>query len=88
MADMTTAGTAGTRYTDAGDWAGLVPVAQKNPSGVGGIQVDGYFPDSSPTNGTHGHNHDSQFVIRLPEKRNGQLVVTGAPGVRKQYAPD
>src|SRR4029450_169653 len=32
--------------------------------------------------------HDSQFVVRLPENWNGQLVITGAPGVRKQYAPD
>ena len=27
-------------------------------------------------------------MIRLPEHWNGQLVITGAPGVRKQYAPD
>ena len=27
-------------------------------------------------------------MIRLPERWNGQLVVTGAPGVRKQYAND
>ena len=27
-------------------------------------------------------------MIRLPENWNGQLVITGAPGVRKQYAPD
>ena len=31
---------------------------------------------------------DSQFVIRLPEKWNGGLVVSGAPGVRTQYAND
>jgi len=36
----------------------------------------------------HGWNHDSQFVLRLPEKWNGGLVVTGAPGVRRQYAND
>ena len=53
-----------------------------------GLQIDGYFPDTSTTNTTHGWNHDAQFVIRLPDKWNGKLVITGAPGVRKQYAPD
>ncbi|MGP3927405.1 alpha/beta hydrolase family protein [Streptomyces sp. 8N616] len=37
---------------------------------------------------THGWNHDAQFVIRLPERWNGGLVVTGAPGTRKQYSLD
>ena len=59
-----------------------------NPPAGAGIQIDGYFPDDSTTNTTNGWNHDSQFVIRLPENWNGQLVITGAPGVRKQYAPD
>lgn len=27
-------------------------------------------------------------MIRLPDKRNGGLVVSGAPGVRAQYAND
>ena len=46
------------------------------------------LPRHSTTNGTHGWNHDSQFVIRLPDDWNGKLVITGAPGVRKQYASD
>ncbi len=86
--DMTTAGTRTTNYTDASDWASLTPTGQKNPSGVPGLQVDGYFPDTSTTNTTHGWSHDAQFVIRLPDEWNGKLVITGAPGVRKQYAPD
>ena len=53
-----------------------------------GLQVDGYFPDTSTFNTTHGWNHDSQFVLRIPDDWNGSLVVTGAPGVRKQYACD
>ncbi len=52
------------------------------------MQIDGYFPDDSTTNPTHAWNHDAQFVIRLPDRWNGQLVITGAPGVRKQYAND
>ncbi|WP_262403261.1 tannase/feruloyl esterase family alpha/beta hydrolase [Actinomadura sp. CNU-125] len=33
-------------------------------------------------------NHDAQFVIRLPERWNGGLVVAGSPGNRRQYAND
>jgi hypothetical protein len=86
--DMTTTGTAASDYTDASDWASLSPVGQPKPSGVPGLQVDGYMPDDSTANTTHGWLHDSQFVIRLPDKWNGKLIVTGAPGVRKQYAVD
>jgi hypothetical protein len=86
--DMTTTATAATDYTDASDWASLSPQGQPRPSGVGGLQVDGYFPDTSTANATHGWFHDSQFVIRLPDHWNGKLIVTGAPGVRKQYAVD
>jgi hypothetical protein len=74
--------------SDPSDWAGLDSVKTVNPPAGAGIQIDGYFPDDSTTNTENGWNHDSQFVIRLPEHWNGQLVVTGAPGVRKQYAPD
>ncbi len=86
--DLTTAGTTVTGHTDANDWAGLHAAGTRNPSGVPGIQVDGYFPDTSTTNTLHGWNHDSQFVIRLPDRWNGGLVVAGAPGVRKQYSSD
>ena len=53
-----------------------------------GVQVDGCFPDASTTNPLHGWKPHAQFVIRLPENRNGRLVVAGAPGVRKQYSGD
>ena len=86
--DLTTAGTQTNGHTDRSDWEGLNASGTKNPTGVPGLQIDGYFPDSSTTNGTHGWNHDSQFVIRLPDDWNGKLVITGAPGVRKQYASD
>ncbi|MEU4218755.1 tannase/feruloyl esterase family alpha/beta hydrolase [Actinoplanes sp. NPDC026623] len=84
LSDLTTAG----GHTDPADWAGLTPAGARNPAGVPGIQIDGYFPDTSTTNATHGWNHDSQFVLRLPERWNGGLVVSGSPGVREQYAND
>ena len=86
--DLTTAGTVASGHTVPADWAGLNAPGTRNPSGVPGIQIDGYFPDTSTTNTNHGWNHDSQFVIRLPEHWNGGLVITGAPGVRRQYAND
>ncbi|MFD3677850.1 tannase/feruloyl esterase family alpha/beta hydrolase [Streptomyces sp. NPDC058613] len=88
LTDLTTAGTVGSGHTDPADWAGLVAPGTVNPSGVKGLQLDGYFPDTSTTNTNHGWNHDSQFVIRLPERWNGGLVVAGPPGVREQYAND
>ncbi|MGV9290193.1 tannase/feruloyl esterase family alpha/beta hydrolase [Streptomyces sp. NPDC003719] len=88
LADLTTTGLAGTVYTDMADQAGLTAAGTRRPSGVPGIQIDGYFPDSSRFNTTHGWQHDAQFVIRLPDHWNGGLVVTGAPGTRKQYATD
>jgi hypothetical protein len=86
--DLTTAGTSATGHTDQSDWEGLSAQATKNPSGVPGLQVDGYFPDTSTFNTENGWSHDSQFVIRFPNKWNGKLVVTGAPGIRKQYSSD
>ncbi|MFE7270898.1 tannase/feruloyl esterase family alpha/beta hydrolase [Streptomyces sp. NPDC057623] len=88
LADLTTAGLAGTPYTDMADQAGLTARGTRTPTGVPGIQIDGYFPDSSRFNATHGWRHDAQFVIRLPDRWNGKLVVTGAPGTRRQYATD
>ena len=75
-------------HTDFNDFANLHAEGTVNPTGVPGVQVDGYFADTSTTNPLHGWNHDSQFVIRLPERWNGRLVVAGAPGVRRQYSSD
>ena len=86
--DLTTAGTQTNGHTDRSDWEGLHATGTRNPTGVPGLQIDGYFPDTSTSNGTHGWNHDSQFVVRMPNDWNGKLVITGAPGVRKQYASD
>lgn len=88
LGDLTTAGTSASGHTNRNDWSGLHASGTKNPSGVPGVQVDGYFPDRSTTNTNNGWNHDSQFVLRLPDRWNGKLVVTGAPGVRAQYAND
>ncbi|MFV2121106.1 tannase/feruloyl esterase family alpha/beta hydrolase, partial [Streptomyces sp. Act-28] len=86
--ELTTAGTVASGHTDAADWAGLTPKGLAVPRGVPGIQIDGYFPDSSTTNTNHGWNHDAQFVVRLPDRWNGGLVVAGTPGNREQYAND
>jgi hypothetical protein len=86
--DLTTAGTVTSGHTNIDDWNGLHASGTENPSGVPGIQVDGYFPDTSTTNTNNGWSHDAQFVVRLPDHWNGKLVVSGAPGVRKQYAND
>ncbi|MDI3403756.1 tannase/feruloyl esterase family alpha/beta hydrolase [Streptomyces cavernicola] len=86
--ELTTAGTMASGHTDPADWAGLTPEALPVPRGVPGIQIDGYFPDSSRSNTNHSWNHDSQFVLRLPDRWNGGLVVTGTPGNREQYAND
>ncbi|WP_346277369.1 tannase/feruloyl esterase family alpha/beta hydrolase [Pseudonocardia sp.] len=88
LSDLTTAGTIKTGHTDPSDFAGLSVPGTVNPSGVPGIQLDGYFPDTSAFNTAHGWNHDAQFVIRLPRHWNGGLVVAGPPGVRRQYASD
>jgi hypothetical protein len=91
LPDITTAGllkAAPGRYTDQTDWSSLSAPGTTNPTRVRGLQVDGYFPDSSAFNTTHGWNHDSQFVLRIPDHWNGGLVVAGAPGNRKQYSSD
>jgi hypothetical protein len=86
--DLSATALAAKGRSDISDWAGLHSKKTVNPPAGAGIQIDGYFPDDSTTNTTYGWNHDAQFVIRLPADWNGQLVITGAPGVRKQYAPD
>ncbi|WP_443040869.1 tannase/feruloyl esterase family alpha/beta hydrolase [Streptomyces sp. AHA2] len=86
--ELTTAGTVASGHTDPADWAGLTPKDLAVPEGVPGVQIDGYFPDTSTTNTNHGWNHDAQFVVRLPDRWNGGLVVAGTPGNREQYAND
>ncbi|WP_425425610.1 tannase/feruloyl esterase family alpha/beta hydrolase [Amycolatopsis marina] len=88
LRDLTTAGTIRSGHTDPADWAGLTQDALPVPPPVPGIQVDGYFRDDSATNTNHGWQHDAQFVLRLPERWNGGLVVSGSPGNREQYAND
>ncbi|HZG62617.1 MAG TPA: tannase/feruloyl esterase family alpha/beta hydrolase [Rubrobacteraceae bacterium] len=88
LVDLTTKGTQESGHTNPKDWAGLSAKETDNPSGVSGLQIDGYFPDDSSTNTNNEHNHDSQFVLRLPDEWNGKLVITGASGNRPQYAND
>jgi hypothetical protein len=86
--DLTTNGTVATGHTDPADYAGLTAPGTVTPSGVPGVQVDGYFPDNSTDNNEHGWHHDSQFVLRMPTHWNGGLVVAGPPATRKQYSND
>lgn len=86
--DLTTIGTAASGHTVTADWAGLTSAGLPRPAAVPGVQLDGHFPDTSTTNTHHGWNSDAQFVLRLPQRWNGGLVVSGAPGVRRQYAND
>ncbi|MEU8273339.1 3-hydroxybutyrate oligomer hydrolase family protein [Microbispora bryophytorum] len=86
--DLTTKGTQASGHTDPSDWSGLNSPGAVNPGGVPGLQIDGYFPDTSTGNTNHGWNHDAQFVIRLPQRWNGGLVVAGSPGNRETYAND
>jgi tannase/feruloyl esterase/3HB-oligomer hydrolase 3HBOH len=88
LSELTTAGTVASGHTVTADWTGLTQTSLPQPAGVPGIQIDGYFPDTSTTNVNHGWNHDSQFVLRLPDRWNGGLVVSGSPGTRRQYAND
>ncbi len=95
LEDLTTAGTQESGHTDRADWDGLQAEGTSNPSGVPGLQIDGCFPDDSTTNTTAANpntnntcEHDSQFVMRFPNDWNGKVVITGAPGVREQYAND
>jgi hypothetical protein len=89
LEDLSTPYLIATNHTDISDWGTLHSQSTRNPAGaVPGIQVDGYFFDTSTTNTYNGWAHDAQFVIRLPDNWNGKLVITGAPGVRKQYATD
>ena len=77
---MTTSALANTDYTNPANYRLQVPSATILPRDVPGIQVDGYFPDTSTFNTNHGWNHDAQFVIRLRIIGTGKLVITGAPG--------
>ncbi len=88
LTDLTTTGLVTTGHTDPSDWATLTSVKTARQPATPGFQVDGYFPDDSTLNGEKGKNHDSQFVMRFPDAWNGKLVITGAPGVRKQYSVD
>src|SRR5215207_2578414 len=97
--ELTTAGTRSTVHTNTVDWdltAPLHAAGTVNQTDVPGLPVDGYLLDEdskttrAPSNfyGNKKYPFDSQFVIRFPDKWNGKLVITGAPGVRWQYAND
>lgn len=43
-------------HINPNDWAGLNAPGTRNPSGIPGIQVDGYFPDTSTSNVNNGWN--------------------------------
>ncbi len=96
--DLTTKGLVDKVTTNTEDWGPPIPLhaveSLNPPEPVPGLQIDGYFPDDSDTNCNNQLEwedqqcHDSQFVIRFPDEWNGKLVITGAPGNRRQYAND
>jgi predicted esterase len=91
--NLTTDGLVDEVHTSRDDWSGLHASETRNPEGpIPGIQIDGYFTDDSTTNCNNSVEfegcHDAQFVMRFPNDWNGKLVITGAPGVRGQYALD
>lgn len=67
--DLTTAGTTVSGHTNRADWTGLNAAGTTNPSGVPGIQVNGYFPETSTGNKNNGWNHDSHFVLVRARRR-------------------
>ncbi len=71
LGDLTTAGlvaaaTTERAYTDPADWAGLHAPGTRNPTGVPGAQINGYFADTSTTNTTHGWNHTPSSCSACP----------------------
>lgn len=93
LPDLTTAYTVPNGFSVQADWNLLNAAGTQNPTGVPGIQIDGYFPDTPPPapylpNDYNGWNHDAQFVIRLPDNWNGGLVIAPPPGNRRQYSSD
>ena len=78
--DLTTAGTTVSGHTNRADWTGLNAAGTTNPSGVPGIQVNGYFPETSTGNKNNGWNHDSQFVLgRARRRRRARRWARGIP---------
>ncbi|MEU6281940.1 tannase/feruloyl esterase family alpha/beta hydrolase [Streptomyces sp. NPDC047028] len=91
LEDLTTVGTLRSGHTVAADWEGLHAADDRwreRHVQVPGTQIDGCFPAATGLNTHHGWRHDAQFVLRLPDAWNGKLVVTAAPGIRRQYACD
>ena len=66
LADLTTAGTVGQRaHRRRPTGPGCTAAGTVNPSGVPGIQIDGYFPDTSTT------QHQPRLEPRLPVRASG-----------------
>jgi hypothetical protein len=88
LPDLTTPGTLASGRTVAADWENLHAAGTEQPTPVPGVQIDGCFASDTGLNTHHGWHRDAQFVLRLPDDWNGNLVVTAAPGIRRQYATD
>ena len=87
--DLTTEGTATNGHTDPSDWAGLNSPASRNPTRRAGRAGRRLLPRHVDLQ--HEPRLEPRLAVRAsgcPEHWNGKLVVTGAPGIRKQYAAD
>ena len=87
--DLTTKGTATNGHTDQSR-LGRRCTRARAATRHGGARPAGrrLLPRHVDEQHHRGWMHDAQFVIRLPNRWNGKLVITGAPGVRRQFATD
>ena len=87
--DLTTTGTVKTGHTDPADFAALSVPGTINPTGVPGIQLDGYFPDTSTFNTTA--RLEPRRTVRDPHAPTTGTADSSSPdrpGTRRQYASD
>ena len=87
--DLTTAGTVASGHTDPADWAGLHAAGTCQPQRrARASRSTATSPTPRPPTPTTAGTTTPSSSSGSPTSWNGGLVVTGAPGVREQYAND